>query len=86
MKVTYVYFFVLFIGCTAPKPEATEERKPEIISLLGKEYFAPTPVNPKLDSNLLLAQKNFANDSSEENYIWLGRRTAYLTRYNEAME
>lgn len=86
MKVAYVSFFILFIGCTSPKPEVAEERKPEIISLLGKEYFAPTPVNPKLDSNLFLAQKNFARDSSEENFIWLGRRTAYLTRYNEAIE
>ncbi len=86
MKVTYVCFFILFIGCSSPKPEVAEERKPEIISLLGIEFFAPTSTQPKLDSNLFLAQKNFARDSSEENFIWLGRRTAYLTRYSEAIE
>jgi len=86
MKATYVYFFILFIGCTSPKPEATEDKQPEIISLLGIEYFAPTSSNPKLDSNLSIAQKNFDSNPSEENYIWLGRRTAYLTRYNEAID
>ena len=86
MKVTPIHFFILFIGCASPKPEATEERKTEIISLLGKEYFAPTSSNPKLDSNLFIAQKNFDSNPSEESYIWLGRRTAYLTRYNEAIE
>ncbi len=86
MKVTYLCFFILFIGCSSPKPEVAEEKKPEIISLLGIEFFAPTSTHPKLDSNLFLAQKIFAGDSSEENFIWLGRRTAYLTRYNEAIE
>jgi tetratricopeptide (TPR) repeat protein len=86
MKITYVSLFILVIACASPKHEVAEERKPEIISLLGIEFFAPTSTHPKLDSNLFLAQKNFARDSSEENFIWLGRRTAYLTRYNKAIE
>jgi tetratricopeptide (TPR) repeat protein len=72
-------------GCQTAKPDATEEKKPEIISLLGVAYFAPIEINPKLDSNLLLAQQKFDANQSEENYIWLGRRTAYLARYNEAI-
>jgi tetratricopeptide (TPR) repeat protein len=86
MKLTYTCILGVFIGCTTPKPEAIEEKKPEIISLLGIEYFAPISPNPKLDSNLLIAQENFDSEPSEENYIWLGRRTAYLTRYNEAIK
>jgi tetratricopeptide (TPR) repeat protein len=86
MKTTYVFFIIFFIGCITPKPEVTEKQKPEITSLLGKEYFAPTSTNSKLDSNLFLARKNFETDPSEENYIWLGRRTAYLMRYNEAIK
>jgi len=82
--LTGVCLFVL--NCQAPKTETTPPSQPEIISLLGLEYFAPTEVNPKLDSNLTVAQKNFDANPSEENYIWLGRRLAYLTRYNEAIK
>lgn len=39
----------------------------------------------KADSNLLVAQQNFASDSSEENCIWLGRRLSYLNRFDEAI-
>lgn len=83
MKLAIPAIFIVLIGCTGNTEEITE---PEIYSLLGEEYFAPTEVNPKLDSNLSVARKNFEADPSEENYIWLGRRTAYLTRYNEAIE
>ena len=39
----------------------------------------------KADSNLLVAQQKFRNDSSEENFIWLGRRLGYVNRYEEAI-
>jgi tetratricopeptide (TPR) repeat protein len=83
MKFAIPVILVLLIGCTGNTEEITE---PEVYSLLGEEYFAPTEANPKLDSNLAMARKNFEADPSEDNYIWLGRRTAYLTRYNEAIE
>lgn len=84
-KKSSLLFVTLFIfGCTSNSEQAGYE-EPEIYSLLGAEYFAPTEVNPKLESNLEEARKNFEADPSEENYIWLGRRTAYLTRYNEAI-
>jgi len=74
---------LLLISCSGEQDETPQV---EVYSLLGLEYFAPTDVDPKLESNLVVAKKNFETDSSEENYIWLGRRTAYLTRYNEAIE
>lgn len=40
----------------------------------------------KADSNLLIARKDFLSDSSEENCIWLGRRLAYLNRYDSAIQ
>jgi len=83
MKVWIPISFALLLSGCSPKEEIKE---PEIYSLLGKEYFASTEINPKLDSNLTVARKNFERDPSEENYIWLGRRTAYLTRYNEAID
>jgi tetratricopeptide (TPR) repeat protein len=73
-------------ACTVNNTERATAEAPEVYSLLGLEYYAPEEPNPKLDSNLAVARKNFEADASEENYIWLGRRTAYLTRYNEAIE
>jgi tetratricopeptide (TPR) repeat protein len=46
---------------------------------------ADTLVLSKADSNLITARQNFNTDSSEENFIWLGRRLAYLNRYDEAI-
>jgi tetratricopeptide (TPR) repeat protein len=62
---------------------------PVVISLSGKEFFEPErseKSQAKLDSNLRVAQKNFDANPTEENYIWLGRRLAYLAKYNEAIE
>ncbi len=62
---------------------------PVATSLTGKDFFEPMrpeKSQAKLDSNLQVAQKNFDADPSEENYIWLGRRLAYLSKYKEAIE
>jgi len=84
--ITKIYLpaiLLILIACTN-KEEI--EAEPEIYSLLGEEFFARVEVNPKLDSSLAVARKNFEANPSEENYIWLGRRTAYLTRYTEAID
>ena len=84
MKLLIPFVLLILIGCDSKTEQIAAE--PEVYSLLGYEYFAPEEINPKLDSNLRVARKNFKADPSEENYIWLGRRTAYLTRYNEAID
>ncbi len=43
---------------------------------------AARALNSKLDS----ARIRWENNPSEENYIWYGRRMAYVNRYNEAIE
>lgn len=86
MKKISLILIVFSLTHCANNPEQAAAEAPEVYSLLGLEYYAPEPPNPKLDSNLTIAQKNFDADPSEENYIWLGRRTVYLTRYNEAIE
>lgn len=73
------------LGCKENNPEQAAAEAAEVYSLLGLEYYAPTELNPNLDSNLSVAMKNFDTDPSENNYIWLGRRTAYLSRYNKAI-
>ncbi len=40
----------------------------------------------KREENLAIAKKNFEADPSEENYIWYGRRTGYLLRFDEAQK
>ncbi len=62
----------LFMSCN-PKEKSTSILTPDSL-VMSKE-----------DSNLLIAQRNFEQDSSEENYIWLGRRLGYLGQYDEAM-
>lgn len=84
MKFIIPAILLILIGCSSSTEEMAAE--PEVYSLLGEEYFAPTEANPKLDSNLALAREKFEADPSEDNYIWLGRRTAYLSRYNEAID
>lgn len=76
-----------FAACSAP--EKKTEPQPVLTGLDGKQYFEPersAAAQARLDSNLNLARKNFEADPSEENYIWLGRRQAYLYRYNEAIK
>ncbi|MBK5277518.1 MAG: tetratricopeptide repeat protein [Bacteroidia bacterium] len=86
MNLKYIFMFIGLVGCNPSMPDTSVDKMPEVISLLGVEYFSPTEYIPKLDSNLLVAQEKFNAAPTEENYIWLGRRTAYLTRYNEAIK
>ena len=67
-----------------------EKKKPEIISLLGKKFYA-TPAEGeelvKLQNDLKEAlMKVEANPDDPENIIMYGRRLAYLWRYHEAIE
>lgn len=78
---------LLFIACSTA--EKKTEPQPVLTGLDGKLYFEPersAAAQVRLDSNLTAARKNFEADASEENYIWLGRRQAYLYRYNEAIK
>lgn len=63
---------------------------PEAITPDGKPLYAmefDSTAKAQLDSNLAVAQANFDADPDDpENIIWLGRRTAYLTHYNDAIE
>ena len=69
---------------------APQTPKPEATSLLGKPLFAPTPspeARATLEKNLADAQAQLQKDpTSAEAAIWVGRRTAYLGRYRDAIE
>lgn len=63
---------------------------PDVVltGLDGRVFLRPEvseSAKAKLDTNLSIALKNFQLNPSEENYIWLGRREAYLYNYERAI-
>jgi len=90
-KATIAACIILLVSACEKKPEVSEpiaSKQPVLVSLSGIRYYEPEwppRVKAKLDSNLVIAQRNFKNDPSEENYIWLGRRLAYLYEYDSAI-
>jgi tetratricopeptide (TPR) repeat protein len=46
----------------------------------------PVQVRQQYEAKLIDARINLASENSADNLIWLGRRTAYLGRYKEAIE
>ena len=66
------------------------ERKPEAMSLLGKPLYAaeqPAETRAKLEENLAAARKDLEKDpNSADAAIWVGRRTAYLGRFRDAID
>ena len=80
-------FAVFIISCDAfdPSTGATEF---QAISLSGDSLFMPrlsAEAEERLKNNLYSAIAEFEKEQSELNYIWLGRRWAYLGDYNKAI-
>ena len=68
---------------------AQDGPKPEAMSLLGKPLHAaalPAETRVRLEANLATAKTEFDKDpGNADAAIWLGRRTAYLARFREAI-
>ena len=73
------------IAARGPAPQAVEAT-----SLLGKPLISPPPsdtVRPKLEADRAEAWAALANNPNDPGaLIWVGRRTAYLGRYREAIK
>jgi len=70
-------------------PTCVFSEEPEAISLLGKQLYRSALQGDieKLQSNLKQAQADYEqNPNDPELIIWLGRRTAYLWRYHDAID
>lgn len=82
--LTIVYVVTLF-GCN--NQASDQSMKDDIfVSPLGKELIVPEPTQKMLDQ-YEKAKKDFESDPNNlENFIWYGRRTAYLGKYEEAIE
>jgi tetratricopeptide (TPR) repeat protein len=81
---------VLFLSCSAKQESSSVADSSAVLKGLdGREFFVPAfPVKTrlKLDSNLQIAKTNFDKEATEENYVWLGRREAYLYNYKKAID
>ena len=80
---------LLLVALALATPAAQQTRTPEATSLLGKPLFAPVPPAERLaalEKDLAAAKAEFdRNPSSADAAIWVGRRTAYLGRYRDAI-
>jgi len=67
-----------------------EELDYEALALDGRKLYRPvdsSASHQKKDSLLAISSQNFVENPTDlENIIWLGRRTAYLWRYREAID
>jgi tetratricopeptide (TPR) repeat protein len=78
----------------APAGEALvlpdDEDGPEVTSLIGVPLFRPLLSDQRraqLEDNLAVAVADYeADPDDEDTIIWYGRRLAYLSRYNDAIE
>lgn len=89
MRIIQYLVLLLLVAAGCNSTENKSNSKAVLTGLDGKEYVEPerSPTSKaKLDSLLAIAKNNFEANPSEENYIWLGRREAYLFHYNDAIE
>jgi tetratricopeptide (TPR) repeat protein len=92
-RITQLCLCIIVLGVTGYQTgESSQDRagQPEAISLLGKPlYSPPLPEERKkeLEANLARAKADYEQKPDDpERLIWLGRRTAYLGRYREAIQ
>ena len=88
--LTILLVLTAFGACTSKK-QVEEPKDPiaQATSLFGKELYAPSrpeDQQAKLLQNLAAAQNQYDKTPDELATIWLGRRYAYLTDYNKAIE
>ena len=96
-KLCFLVLFIAFImssGCSSSNTGEAEEndhielRPFQTISLLGDSLKIPDRSEAsfkRLADNLNKAQNDFDTNPSEMNTIWLGRRYAYLSDYQKAI-
>jgi tetratricopeptide (TPR) repeat protein len=89
MPKYFIYIVLLFLlACKEKTQENTApSTEPIVQGINGETYYLPNFSEIKkqeLENNLKQAITNFELDKSEENYIWYGRRLAYMYRFDEA--
>jgi len=84
-RMTHVFIVAVLMAFVVGQ----DARKPEATSLLGQPLFAPAQsdeARAKNEVNLASAKADFEkNAGSADAAIWVGRRTAYLGRFRDAI-
>lgn len=85
-----VWLVILFSSAEAGVlAQETGETRPDAVSLLGRPLYSPempAERRAQLEENLARAKADLERDPDNlDAIIWLGRRTAYLGRYREAI-
>jgi len=86
--IVIIIALVFLSSCKEEKKEeiATSKTQIDFRTPLGKEITLPKP-SKKLWDQYIEAKENYeANTDDVDNIIWYGRRTAYLGKYNDAIE
>jgi len=97
--IHFVTVSLLAVGLGCSSPPSTEDDTPEdvseppagvVTSLFGEPLY-PMELSAErkaeLEADLAEARANFdADPENEDNIIWLGRRLAYLWRYQDAID
>lgn len=80
---------MIVFSCAPSKETEILNTETPVVGLDGRVFETPVlsgKTRARLDSNLMVARKNFEDNPSEENYIWLGRRQAYSYQYITAIQ
>jgi tetratricopeptide (TPR) repeat protein len=88
MKNLFFLTLIFLVSCTG-KQQDDSSSAVVLTGVDGRKFTYPSleeQTRARLDSSLNVAQENFNDRPNEENYIWLGRREAYLYNYNRAIE
>jgi tetratricopeptide (TPR) repeat protein len=99
MRLLYVFFLVLLVfseGCDSPSSKNVGNKNGYVlepaavfqgIGLLGDSLLTEVDSLAQSDQILKLkaAEEKYAEESSLDNLIWIGRREAYLGRYDLAI-
>jgi tetratricopeptide (TPR) repeat protein len=71
-------------GQSPSRPQDQPPKNYEGVSFFGAT-LASAPADTAAQARYAQARRDFESAQTEEHYVWLGRRTAYLGRYREAI-
>lgn len=85
-----IILFLIMGGCGRSLAHPTPIPPPQTVRSFSGVDLQPLPIAPdrliKLRADLDSALADFKRSQSEDNFIWLGRRYAYLGDYNTAID
>lgn len=89
MRLLCPFALALTLGLFPAAVRAQEPRVVEATSLFGQPLYRPTPTGDalaRMQRELAEAQRGYDRaPANADSIIWLGRRLAYLGRYNDAI-